>query len=245
MRSPGGTAWRQWTRRQQTLGGARVRLHRHRRRERGQRGRGPPERGPRHPRPGPGGRTARRPSRDRHAGRHPHLVEWAADLGQRHGPAAAGRPAGDPLAERADAGGQLVDQRHDLHPRQPARLRRLARRLRLRRLGLCRPAALLPPSRGPAAGRVGLARHRWAAAGGGPALRAPPQPGLAGGGRRLGPARQRGLQRRPPGRRRALPDDPARGAALVGRRRLPAAGHGPAQPHRGDRRPCDPAAPGG
>jgi choline dehydrogenase-like flavoprotein len=30
--------------------------------------------------------------------------------------------AGHPLAERADARGQLVDQRHDLHPRQPTRL---------------------------------------------------------------------------------------------------------------------------
>src|SRR5918993_576156 len=48
---------------------------------------------------------------------------WGGPLtwGDRHGPAAACRSAGDPLAERADARGQLVDQRHDLHPRQPTR----------------------------------------------------------------------------------------------------------------------------
>jgi hypothetical protein len=42
-------------------------------------GRGPAERGPRHQRPGPGGRTARRPSRARHAGRHAGVVERPAD----------------------------------------------------------------------------------------------------------------------------------------------------------------------
>jgi hypothetical protein len=198
-------------------GGAGVRLHRCRRRKCRERGRGPVERGPVHQCPGARRRTARRLPRDRHASRRPDAVERPADLGQRDGPAAKRWAAGHPLAERAHPWGQLLDQRHDLHPRQSARLRRLARRLRLHRLGLRRPAALLPPGRGSAAGRVPLPRHRRAAAGGGPALQAPAEPGLAGVGRRVRAGPQRGLQRRPPGRRWPLPDDPAGGMALVGR----------------------------
>ena len=52
------------------------------------------------------------------------------------------------LAPRQDPRRVIVDQRDDLYPRQPLRLQHLARRVRLRGLGLHRPAALLPARRG-------------------------------------------------------------------------------------------------
>ena len=48
---------------------------------------------------------------------------------------------------------------------------------------------------------------------------------------------QRGLQRAAPGRRRLVPGHPAQGPPVLGRRRLPAPGHVPAEPHRAHRRP--------
>ena len=77
------------------------------------------------------------------------------------------------LPARQDARRVLVDQRDDLHPRQPGRLRRVVRA----RLGLGRRAALLParggqrarrlraPRRRRAAARLGLARAHRAVAG--------------------------------------------------------------------------------
>ena len=79
---------------------------------------------------------------------------------------------------------------------QPARLRHLAGRARLHRLGLRGPAAVLPARRGQRARRVGLPRGRRAAAGGGPALHARAVPRVRRVGGRVRHRAQRGLQRR-------------------------------------------------
>ena len=127
-------------------GAGRVRLRDRRRRIGGLRARQPPQRGP--GRAGAAGRG--RPAG--HGGLHPHPggVQRAVPHPARLGPpdglgAGRQRPPHLPAA-RAHARRLLVDERDDLHPRQPARLRRVARR-RLHRLGLGRPAAVLPRAR--------------------------------------------------------------------------------------------------
>ena len=110
----------------------------------------------------------------------------------------------------------LLDQRDDLHPRQPPRLRRLGHR----RLGLGRPAALLPARRGLLPRRVRSARH-----------------GRPADGLRLALEQQdgRGLRRRPGSRPASRPTTISTGpsrtasgsttspsaAACVARRRWP------------------------
>ena len=154
-----------------------------------------------------------------------HMTGWE--------PGAAEPPHLPPT--RAHAGRVVVAQRDDLHARQPARLRRVARR-RLHRLGLGRPAALLHPRRGQRARRERVPRRRRAAAGQRGAGPEPDVPGLPRGRRRDGPARQRRLQRRRAGRLRLVPGHPARRAPGQHGRRLPAPGRGAAEPHDRDLR---------
>ena len=66
----------------------------------------------------------------------------------------------------------LVDERDDLHPRQPRRLRRVARRVRGRGLGLRRRPAVLRQGRGQHPARRAVPRHRRTAARRGPPLHA-------------------------------------------------------------------------
>ena len=75
------------------------------------------------------------------------LFQSSLRLGLPHRPAGqGGRPVGV-LAARPGDRRLVVDQRHDLHPRQQARLQHLARRVRLRRLGLQRHTSLLHQGR--------------------------------------------------------------------------------------------------
>ena len=92
-------------------------------------------------------------------------ADWDLGTGLRAGPR---RPPHLPAA-RQDARRLLVDQRDDLHPRQPGRLRRVDRA----GLGLGRRAALLPARRGQRARRLRAPRRRRAAARLGLAARAP------------------------------------------------------------------------
>ena len=76
---------------------------------------------------------------------HPRGVQPALPqpvrLELRHAPAGARRRPPGLLAARQGARRLVGDERHDLHPRQPRGLRHLARRVRLRRVGLQGPAA--------------------------------------------------------------------------------------------------------
>ena len=134
----------------------------------------------------------------------------------------------DPAAAGQGARRLLVDQRDGLHPRQPARLRRVGRG----RLVLGRPLPLLPALRGQRARRVRVARRRRPARGQRPAVGDRDHPGLRRGGRRSRPRPQRGLQRRRAGRGRDVPGDPARRDARQHLGLLSAPGDGAAEPDR-------------
>ena len=126
------------------------------------------------------------------------------------------------LAARQGARRLLLDQRDDLHPRQPAGLRRLARR-RLRRLGVRRRPAVLPAlggqrpaahrstttaaGRSPSPSSARPARCRW------PMSRRPSQAGFA---------RNPDFNGERPGRRRSLRRDPARRSAMLDVEGVPA-----------------------
>ena len=97
-------------------------------------------------------------------------------------------------------------------------------------MGLGRRAALLPARRGQRARRLRAPRRRRAAARLGLAGAHRPLAGLPRCRGRPRPARQRGLQRPPAGRRRLVPADDARRPARQHRRLLPAPGHGPPEP---------------
>src|SRR5215831_15171906 len=107
-----------------------------------------PHREPLDARPAARGRPAGRRGGDPHPGGAEPAVPEHLRLGLPHRPPGTRGRAGDLLAARAHARRVLVDERHDLHPGQPARLRHLAGRIRVQRLGLCRPDALLPPGGG-------------------------------------------------------------------------------------------------
>ncbi len=125
-----------------------------------------------------------------------------------------------------------LDERDALRARPPRRLRRLARRRGLRRLGLGRRAPVLPALRAPRGRAVADPRLRRAA-------QRRPAPLAAQAHRpddRRGPceglpARPR-LQRRLAERRLPRRDDDQERAPLERRRRLPQAGAGPPQPDR-------------
>ena len=180
------------------------------------------------------------PARGRAAGQrgqHPYpdgvreAVQDPARLGLLDGARAVLRPPPDLPAARAHARRLLVDERDDLHPRQPRRLRRVGGRRR-DRLGLRRRAAVLPARRGQRARRVRAPRRRRAAHG----LREPlAQRDVAGvrrGREGRGSRREPGLQRPRAGRLRRLPAHAARRAALLGRRGLPAPRARAAEPAR-------------
>ena len=180
--------------------------------------------------------AGRRAARSRSRPRSTKLFKTERDWDYRRPQKQLARPPAL-LAARQDARRLLVDQRDDLHPRRARRLRRLARRARRDRLGLRRRAAVLPPDRGQ---RRGADRFH----GDGGPLRVEDLPLRARADRRLrrgrpsppGYPRNDDFNGADPGGRRAVPGHPARRPALVGGRRLPAPGAGPAQPDRADRR---------
>ena len=109
------------------------------------------------------------------------------------------------LAARPHARRQLVDQRDGLHPRQPRRLRQLARRSTAATAGAtttCCPTSAAPRTSSTASPR---STARRAAAGGGPALHASALARVARRGGGLRAALQRRLQRRRAGRRGHTP----------------------------------------
>ena len=211
-------------------GSGHVRLRDRRRRLSRLRPRQPPVRGPgrlRLPRRG-------RPSGHRGGPPHPGGVlpalQDALRLGLRVGAGGRARRSQRLPPARSRARRLLVAQRDDLHPRQPPRLRRVARP-RQRRLGLGRRPALLHARGGQRARRLGVPRRRRPAVGLGLALDAPARRRLRRGGqagRARGPRR---LQHRRAGRRRPLPADPAQRHALLDRGRLPAPRADAAQRH--------------
>ena len=95
---------------------------------------------------------------------------------------------------------------------------------------------VLPPGRGQLPRRIRLPRRGRPAQRAGPQAQVRADPGLRGRDPGVRAAGQRGLQRGDPGRHRLLPGHPAGWAALVGGRRVPPPGAGPAQPHRAHRR---------
>ena len=133
------------------------------------------------------------------------------------------RPPRVPPA-REGAGRLVVHQRARLHPRQPARLRRLGRRL-----DVGRDAPLLQARRGQRARRGRVPRRRRAAVGVRGALAQPARPVLHRLGARVGTAGERGLQRRIAGRDRLVPGHRAERRPLQRGGRLPAPGDGPAR----------------
>ncbi len=170
------------------------------------------------------GRQPERPRAARLPPARPHRGRLGLPLGAR---AELQRPP-DLAAPRPRARRLLLDQRDGLHPRQPARLRRMGRA----GLGLGRPLPLLPQGRGQRARRLGVARGRRPAAGLRPALWQRDLARLRRGRRRSGPGPQRRLQRRRAGRRRHVPGDPARRHARERRRLLPAPGERASEPDR-------------
>ncbi len=107
------------------------------------------------------GRRRGLPARDPHPGRVPGAVQVELRLGPR-GRARAGARQPPPVPPpRQDARRLQLDQRDDLHPRQPRRLRRVGRR-RLHGLGLRRGAAVLQALGGQRARRGRLPRGRRA-----------------------------------------------------------------------------------
>ena len=204
-------------------GGSDVRLRDRRRRLGRLRAGQPPERGRRRARAAGRGRAARHGRLHPHPGGLQRPVPHPARLGPHDGLGAGRRQPAHLSAARADARRLVVAERDDLHARQPARLRRVARR-RLHRLGLGRPAALLQARRGQRARRERVPRRRRTAAGQRGAGAQRHVPGLPGGRRRAGPARQRRLQRRRAGRLRLVPGHAARRPPGEHRRRLPAPG---------------------
>ena len=155
-------------------------------------------------------------------------------------PAEAPRRAPGLLAAHEGPRRLLVDERDDLHPRQPRRLRRVARRLRRDRLGLRRRAALLREGRGQHPPRRPVPRHRRSAPRRGPHLQPRAEHGVRRGRRRRRAQAQRRLQRRRAGGHRPLPGHVQEGPALVGRRRLHPPGRQAPQPHRAHRGLRDP-----
>ena len=160
-------------------------------------------------------RAARLPAARAHGGRLGLLLRAGTPL----------RLPPHPATARQSARRVIVDQRDDLHPRQPARLRRLGRR----RLVVGRPLPLLPEGRGQRARRVALARRRRASPGEREPLAQPHHRGLRRRGRASRAGSQRGLQRRGTGRRGDLPGDAPRRAARERRRRIPAPRDGAAE----------------
>ena len=140
-----------------------------------------------------------------------------------------------------------LDERDALRPRPPRRLRRLAGRRRMHRLGLERRAALLQALRAPRGRRESVARGRRPAQ-----RRAAPQPPSAHRPDRQGRARGRlrarpRPQRRRPGRDLHRRDHDQARSPLERRRRVPPSRRRPAEPHGPDRgdgaRPRDPGRP--
>ena len=168
---------------------------------------GPPDTRRRHPHPGGVRRSCSRPQYD-----------W--DYSTRAG-AALRRPPHLPAA-RPHARRLVVDERDDLHPRQPRRLRRLARRT-ARRAGAtttCCPTSCAPRT-------TSAARREFHGAGGPLTVsesrsRNAMSQAFVEAAAAAGHAGERRLQRARAGRLRRLPAHPARRAALLGRGRLPA-----------------------
>ncbi len=119
--------------------------------------------------------------------------------------------------------------RHDFHD--------LADRTRLHRLGLRGPHALFPPGRGQLPRRQRIPRRRRPAGRHRPPVQVASLRSVHTSRPGAGRQGQRRLQRPAPGRRRLVSADPEKRPAVLGRRRLPAPGHGPPEPHRPHRRP--------
>src|SRR5574337_1561833 len=135
-------------------------------------------------------------------------------------------PAARPHARRIE-----FDQRDDLHPRPPRRLRRLGRRGQPG-LVLRRGAAVLQALGEQRASGRRPARPRRPAQHDGPAQPEPVLGALRPGLRPGRIPRQPGLQRRAAGRRRHVPGQPARRRALLGGPCLPDPGARAAEPER-------------
>ena len=214
--------------------------HRHRRRRRRLCRRGPAQRGPGQPRPpARSGRPRLEPAHP-HAGRVHEADRAERELGLRDRPPAGAEQPPDALPAGPHPRRQHVDQRDDLHPGQPARLRRVARP-RQRGLGLRRRPAVLPQVREQRAARRRVPRHRRAderhRAG-------RPQPDLEGlrpgGPERRHPVQPR-LQRRRAGRRRLLRRHPAQRPAGELGDRVPRTGAQAQEPDRSRRTPRRPS----
>ena len=141
-----------------------------------------------------------------------------------------GQPAPVPAA-RPHARRLQLDQRDDLHPRQPRRLRRLGG-AGLRGLGLRRRAAVLQALGGQRARRGRLPRRRRSDAVSESRSMHPLVDTMLEAARAGRARAQPRLQRRPPGGRRPLPADPARRPAVQHSRRVPAPGCRPPEPRR-------------
>ncbi len=194
------------------------------------------ERKPVSARPPAGSWPARHRRRDPHPRRAQPALPEQLRLGFPHRAAGAGGGQDGVLAARPGDRRLVVNQRDDLHPRQQARLQHLARRVRLRRLGLQRHASVLHQGGAELPRLIGLPRRIGPAVGHRPEVQVGVDHGVRRVGRERGGTGQPGLQRPEPGRRRLLPAHAEGRQALVGGRRLPAPRRGPAEPDRADRR---------
>ena len=185
----------------------------------------------------PGRRTRRTSSTSRPRSRRSSAP---ARLGPRHRLRARARRSPRLPAARQDARRLLVDQRDDLHPRQPGRLRRVEPSCRAGAGTTCCPTSCAPRTT-----TRGASEHHGV---GGP-LRVSDSLARTGLSQAFldaaaarGPAGQRGLQRPRAGRLRLVPAHHARRPARQHGGLLPAPGHGPPEPHGRDPRPRPPGA---
>ena len=180
---------------------------------------------------GPRGGPGRHRPPDPHPVRVRRPPEEPRGLGPRLRARARARPAPQLHPAREGAGRLELAERDDLHPRQPARLRRVGRG-RLRGLGLRGRPAVLPAGGGQRARREPLPRRRRAARRLGRPVAAPARGHDDRRGDRVRHAAERRPQRRGAGRRGARPVHDPRRPPLQHGDRLPAARRGARQRRR-------------